>query len=91
MKEHKETGLLSPPKKIPGRASVVGQINEQTKVALRHIVHSYFKRNELPTLNKLLVAVQRDDNIPTFSRSTLYKILKQIGFRLESCNILFMC
>lgn len=81
MKEHRETGLLSSPKKKTGRASIVNQMTEEAKGAIRRIVHNYFQRNELPTLNKLVTAVQTDDNIPTLSRSTLYKILKQIGFR----------
>lgn len=59
MKERKETGLLLPPKKKPGKASVVDQINEERK---RRIVHSYFQRNELPILNKLVVTIQADAN-----------------------------
>lgn len=62
MTERKETGLLLPPKKKPGKASVVDQINEERKRAIRRIVHSYFQRNELPILNKFVVTIQADAN-----------------------------
>lgn len=46
--------------------------------AIRRKVHTFFFNNELPTLDKILAAVNDDESLPDFSRSTLYKLLKEV-------------
>lgn len=47
---------------------------------LRH-VHSIWFRREIPTLDKIYKFVSDDNHLPTVSRSTIFKLLKELKFR----------
>lgn len=80
-KEMKETGVLVTPGKKRKRAKpVMDTCDSFTKSAIRSKVHNFFFRNEAPTLQKILTAVNDDSGLPSFKRTTLYKILQEIGF-----------
>ncbi|KAG0428486.1 hypothetical protein HPB47_024531 [Ixodes persulcatus] len=51
--------------------------------ALRGIVHGYFRKNEGPTLLKVLEDVHSDASFPKVSRSTLWRALQNLGFRFK--------
>ncbi|XP_068625066.1 uncharacterized protein [Battus philenor] len=80
MKEKNTTGVVSPPKKKKPIATVFSTTDSSTKSALRSIVHQFFLRNEIPTLDKILQAVNNDE-IGPFKRTTLHKLLRSIGFK----------
>ena len=48
--------------------------------SIRRKVHQFYRRNEPPTVTKLLKDVNDDENLPNFHISTLTRILKDIGF-----------
>lgn len=50
-------------------------------MAVRRKVHSFFARNEIPTLEKVLVAVNEDHDLPHFSRTNLWRVLRSMNFR----------
>lgn len=51
--------------------------------AIRKVVHSFFGKNKPPTLNLVLNQINESENLPKLTRMTLYRILKDIGFRFE--------
>ena len=51
--------------------------------AVRRKVHEFFFRNKPPTLNSILMAVNSDPDLPDFKRTTLYELLKDLGFVYE--------
>ncbi|XP_050500751.1 uncharacterized protein LOC126880746 [Diabrotica virgifera virgifera] len=81
IKEYKQTGTVRCPKNIGGRPAVLSRYDEKVKTSVRQIVHSFFFKNEMPTLNKILSEVNNRPDLPNMCRSTLYKFLKQINFK----------
>ena len=49
---------------------------------IRRTVHSYFRRNESPTLEKLLKQLKQDIDFP-YGKTNLYNLLKKLGFRCQ--------
>lgn len=43
----------------------------------------FFRRNEIPTLDKICKAVNTDGTLGTFKRSSLHKLLRSIGFKFS--------
>lgn len=76
-------GILKSPKKKKIRTKIVDTIDEFTKCAIRRIVHNFFFRNEIPTLDKILKTISDDGTLGIIKRTTLYKILKKIGFKFN--------
>lgn len=59
--------------------------NNQVMSAIRNIIHrDFFQKNEPPTLTKIQAAVRSDRNLPNMCITTLYKILKELGFIYSS-------
>lgn len=58
--------------------------NEDVQMLVRRKVHSFFLQNIPPTVSMILTAVNNDEEIPNFSRSTLYRFLGDIGFTFET-------
>ncbi|XP_072398085.1 uncharacterized protein [Diabrotica undecimpunctata] len=81
IKEYKQTGTVRCPKNIGGRPSILATYDEKVKTSIRQIVHSFFFKNEMPTLNKILSEVNNRPDLPNMCRSLLYKFLKQINFK----------
>ena len=49
---------------------------------IRRAVHSYFSRNESPTLKKLLKQLKEDIDFP-YGKTNLYNLLKKLGFGIK--------
>ena len=49
---------------------------------IRRTLHSYFSRNESPTLEKLLKQLKEDINF-LYGKTNLYNLLKKLGFRYQ--------
>lgn len=79
--EYKAKGFISPPLKRSGRKSVLSTFDDTVKCMIRRNVHVFFYNGELPTLNKILKKIKEDENIPSMSRSTLYKLMKKLNFK----------
>ncbi|GJQ78163.1 hypothetical protein Trydic_g2495 [Trypoxylus dichotomus] len=54
----------------------------QVQTPMRGKVHC-FVSNIPPTLNRILTSVNMDNDIPNFKRTTLYKLMLDIGFVFE--------
>lgn len=77
------TGLLPSkerPKKRQISTSRKSTYDEGVRNHIRRIVHHFFRENLPPTLNTLLAEVNGDENLPTFSRATLHRLLADMEF-----------
>lgn len=83
VKEKNTVGVLRSPKKEKPRPTVIEKTDSFTKSALRNAVHDFFRRNEIPTLDKICKAVNTDGTLGTFKRSSLHKLLRSIGFKFS--------
>lgn len=81
LREYKQTHALHSPTVYHRQRAILDYIDNETKSRLRRLVHSFFERNEPPTLNTILAAVGEDEEIPHLKRSTLRNVLKEIGFK----------
>lgn len=55
--------------------------DEFTRNAVRIKVHDMYRQNKAPTLDRVLIMVKEDPDMPDISRSTVYNILKVLGFK----------
>jgi len=74
LRERKVAGQVETPKKSSGRPAKVP--DEDTKCAIRRKVHSFYFKKEIPTLDKILMELGQDDNIPLITRKLLWTTLK---------------
>ncbi|KAJ8913262.1 hypothetical protein NQ315_012880 [Exocentrus adspersus] len=78
LREENVYGKVQPPKPKSGGEKIV--VNEDAKYAIRRAVHEFFRRNELPTLNKVLLAIRENEVILKMGKDTLAKTLKTVNF-----------
>ena len=53
--------------------------------AIRRTIHGFYSKKEFPTLDKILTEVRRK-GLFTAGRTSLWKLLKKIGFRYKKIN-----
>nr|CAH7744240.1 unnamed protein product [Callosobruchus chinensis] len=66
---------------LKGRKAI--KLDDDIKMALRRTVHSFFLKNEIPTLKAIHAKIQDNNIIPPMSTDTLRKTLHGINFRYE--------
>jgi hypothetical protein len=81
LKEYNTQHMRQPPKVYHRKRSVLDNVDNETKSAIRGVVHSFFTRNEPPTVDKILVTVNENEDLPNFKKTTFKTLLKEIGFR----------
>lgn len=87
--EYRSTGTS--PNKIRLKKCLFDGIDDLDRNALRQKVHSFWLRKELPTIDKILQAVNDDPALPNFKRTSLYTTIKKLGFvftKRKRCSIL---
>ncbi|KAG0422918.1 hypothetical protein HPB47_001290 [Ixodes persulcatus] len=74
-----------PEAKTSPRESVTRTVKHDnvTLDAIRLKVHRKYFKMEIPTLDNILDAVDEDDELPNVSKTTLWRLLKDIGFTFE--------
>jgi len=78
--EYKNTGLLKSPNKKKNRPSIIQKIDDFEKNAIRRKIHDFWLKREIPTLNKILIAVNTDQDLPDLSLTSLYRLMKEMNF-----------
>lgn len=81
IKEYATTGNVQSPSTTKKRLTFSEKVDEFDKQAIRKKVHGFYLKSELPTLKKVLQAVNDDEELPNFKRSTFQKILKHLKFK----------
>ncbi|KAH6925269.1 hypothetical protein HPB50_003172 [Hyalomma asiaticum] len=75
--------LLSPKKRsrhVKISSSRTVKHDSLTIHAIRLKVHSMYAKREMPTLDSVLKAVNEDDDLENLSKTTLWRLTKDIGF-----------
>lgn len=84
--EYKTKGTISSPNKTKKRKTVIEKSEDFGQNNIRQKVHSFWLNREIPTLNKVFVAVNKDENVPNFSKSSLRRILKHLNYEYLKKN-----
>ena len=74
------SGLLSSPEKRYTASRVQIVLDDFNVEAIRKEVHAFYGRKEYPTLDSLL-GVLKNKNLFQGRRTTLWKVLREMGFR----------
>lgn len=74
-----ETGQVMSPNKKKRRLNFEQKLDEFDKNAIRRKVHLFYREGR-PTVSKVLQAVNDDPLLPSFSRTTLWRLLKELNF-----------
>ena len=77
----KEERPRSPGKKRPNRKKFT-KLDSFDLSVIRRIIHSFYSRNESPTLTKLLKKLKEEINFP-YGRTHLFRLLKTLGFKYK--------
>lgn len=80
-RQAKEGKLLSPPLVRTRQSPVLGSIDDFVEGCLRKEILSFYERGEIPTLDVLLEIVKEPPVHFQGGRTSLYRIIKNIGFQ----------
>ncbi|XP_031348102.1 uncharacterized protein LOC116176364 [Photinus pyralis] len=75
LREYTEVHELHSPNKYYRPRAILDNIDSGTKSILRRLLHSFFERNEPPTLSKVLAVLHEDEDLPHLKRTTLWKLI----------------
>lgn len=78
--EYKKTGELTSPCKTKYRPTIVEKIDDFNKNAIRQKIHGFWFRREIPTLNKIVQAINDDPSLPNIPCTSLRRVLKELNF-----------
>ncbi|CAG9573838.1 unnamed protein product [Danaus chrysippus] len=81
LKEYATNERVKSPVLTKKRPTFSEKIDANDKSSIRKIVHGYYMRGELPTFKKILQAVNDDEELPNFKKSTFHRILRHLKFR----------
>ncbi|CAI6359626.1 unnamed protein product [Macrosiphum euphorbiae] len=80
LSEYKKQGTVTSPNKKKRRLTVDEKVDDFDKNAIRQKVHSFWIKREIPTLSKMFMAVNEDESLPDFKRSSFHKLLRSMNF-----------
>ncbi|XP_072383841.1 uncharacterized protein [Diabrotica undecimpunctata] len=83
IKEYKTTNKLTAPKTNKNRKIKLDNVDEFTRNAIRRIVHQFFFKNEIPTVDKILNQINSDPDLPNFKRTSFHLLLKKLKFQFQ--------
>lgn len=89
--EYKKTGTVTSPNKTRNKKCLFDSIDNLDRNALRQKVYSFWLRKEIPTIDKILHAVNEDPALPDFKRTSLYSLIKKLDFvftKRKRCSVL---
>lgn len=83
IKEIEGSGSARSPKKVRKFLTIYDKLEDFEKMAIRRHVHTFYFRNESPTIAKVLNVVNNDDSLPNFSHSSFIRVLRKLGFKYD--------
>lgn len=83
LSEYKTTGAVSSPDRAKPKFEIIAKLDDFILSAIRRKVHQFYFNNELPTVDKVLKAINDDGDLPNFKRTTLFKIIRKLNFKFE--------
>lgn len=80
LSEYKNKGTVSSPNKKKVRPTIIDKVDDFDKNAIRQKIHSFWFNRKVPTISKVLAAINEDETLPSMKRSSFQKILKELQF-----------
>ncbi|XP_075742299.1 uncharacterized protein LOC142796043 [Rhipicephalus microplus] len=84
LKAERLRGPLVSPKKLAREVKIsssrIVKHDSLTIQAIRLKVHCMYAKREIPTLHSVIRAVNEDDDLPNFPKTTFLRLMKDIGF-----------
>lgn len=80
MAEYKTKNTVLSPNKKKIRPTIPEKVDSFNKHAIRRKIHGFWLNREVPTIEKMLIAINKDDTLPSLKRSSFRKILKDLQF-----------
>ncbi|XP_022163493.1 uncharacterized protein LOC111028993 [Myzus persicae] len=80
LSEYKNKGTVSSPNKKKVRPTIIDKVDDFDKNAIRQKIHSFWFNRKVPTISKVLAAINEDETLPRMKRSSFQKILKELQF-----------
>lgn len=84
--EYKKEGTVSSPNKKKVRPTILQKVDEFDKNAIRQKIHNFWRNREVPTITKMLIAINEDDSLPNLKRTSFQLILKDLQFEYVKRN-----
>eukprot|EP00102_Acyrthosiphon_pisum_P012353 XP_008181464.1 PREDICTED: uncharacterized protein LOC103308939 [Acyrthosiphon pisum] len=84
--EYKKEGTVSSPNKKKVRPTILQKVDEFDKNAIRQKIHNFWRNREVPTIPKMLIAINEDDSLPNLKRTSFQLILKDLQFEYVKKN-----
>lgn len=86
LSEYKNHGTVSSPIKTKTRPTILDKIDDFDKNAIRQKIHGFWRNREVPTISKMLTAINEDQTLPNLRRSSFQKVLKDLQFEYVKKN-----
>ncbi|KAL4092241.1 hypothetical protein QTP88_026775 [Uroleucon formosanum] len=74
IQDYRQKGIVCSPNKK--------KTSDLSKNVIRRKIHEFWYRREIPTLNKVFIAINEDPCLPTLSRTGLHQVLENLNFEL---------
>jgi len=85
--EYSKEGSVTSPIKKKVRPTVVDKVDEFDKNAIRQKIHNFWRNREVPTIAKMLIAINEDDSLPSLSRSSFQRsAIRSCDKKSEQCS-----
>ncbi|CAI6369665.1 unnamed protein product [Macrosiphum euphorbiae] len=78
--EYKRSKTISSPNRTKKFINVKDKVDDFDKYAIRRKIHKFWCDREFPTLDKILQVVNEDEDLPDFSRTSMYRLVKSMDF-----------
>jgi hypothetical protein len=78
--EYKKEGTVLSPNKKRVKPTILEKVDEFDKNAIRQKIHDFWRKREVPTVPKMLIANNENEMLPDLKRSSFQKILKDLQF-----------
>lgn len=86
LSEYESQGTVSSPSKERFRPTIIEKIDEFDKNAIRQKIHNFWRNREVPTIKKMLVAINEDETLPNMKRTSFQAVLKDLQFEYVKKN-----
>lgn len=86
LSEYKKQGTVSSPNKKINKPAIVNKIDDFDKNAIRQLIHNFWRNREIPTIPKILNAINQDETLPNFKRTSFQMVLKDLQFEYVKKN-----
>lgn len=82
LSQYRHTGSVTSPKKSRSRKQLFDKLNDIELEGIRQKVHSFWQKQEQPTLDKVLQAVNDDPQLCNITRTSLHRVLSKMQITL---------